>query len=32
MDMKDENNEKVEIELLTAYAQMTFFTLQKNLK
>ena len=26
MDMKDENKEKVDIELITAYAQMAFFT------
>jgi len=30
MDMKDENKEKVDIELITAYAQMAFFTLQNS--
>lgn len=30
MDMKDENKEKVDIELITAYAQMVFFTLQNS--
>lgn len=30
MNMKDENKEKVDIELITAYAQMAFFTLQNS--
>lgn len=30
MDMKNENTSKTELELITAYAQMTFFTLQNS--
>ena len=32
MNMKDENKEKVDIELITAYAQMAFFTLKNFVK
>lgn len=30
MDMKNENASKTELELITAYAQMAFFTLQNS--
>lgn len=30
MDMKNENTSKTELELITAYAQMAFFTLQNS--
>lgn len=30
MDMKNENSNKAELEIITAYAQMTFFTLQNS--
>lgn len=30
MDTKNENTSKAELELITAYAQMTFFTLQNS--
>lgn len=30
MDMKSENTSKTELELITAYAQMAFFTLQNS--
>ena len=30
MDMKNENTNKTELDIITAYAQMTFFTLQNS--
>lgn len=30
MDMKNENTSKTELELITSYAQMAFFTLQNS--
>ena len=30
MDMKNENTSKTELELITAYAKMAFFTLQNS--
>lgn len=30
MDTKNENSNKEELEIITAYAQMTFFTLQNS--
>lgn len=30
MDMKNENTSKTELEFITAYAQMAFFTLQNS--
>ncbi len=30
MDMKNENKDKAELDIITAYAQMAFFTLQNS--
>lgn len=30
MDMKNENKDKAELDIITAYAQMVFFTLQNS--